>query len=756
MTFGVAGGVQDDLDWFGTRDSQQDDGQDAERGSRVYPGGSMYDSKIPSTLRGAGPTGDGPERARPWARFPRTRWVLSAIASTLLLVACSEKVSTVTTVAARLSPVSPAVVKLCGAGGELRRALGCHGQRFLNGWLGPVSKEDGLATIQITLPRRLRSQPLVVTPSWAGDRPGERISGEPFLVPAARGGREKIVHQWRPPPKLAARGRVGMTLGVEPISRANAMRSHRFEAVRIPEGASLEVAWGRADVGVPISEVPAKLIVEATIGESDEFEEVATLDFWPGQPAEGWRTEAVDIAKFAGREVEFRFRVRLLGDSEKPSPPQLLAIPRLTVREPRDDRPSIVLVSLDTFRGDYLGREYEGRSLTPVLDKFSMQGTRFDNAIAPNPTTTASHMSLFTALYPPTHGVWGPNPMMRLHPEVPILTTLLAQAGYTTAAVTENGMLSRAVGFDRDFDFYREERGLGMWDTAGTIEQTFGDGMEWVSRHRDELFYLFLHTYQVHAPRSPLTRYESTFVKLPPGGGSRQETQALLYAAEVFHTDAWLGKLVEGLSEMVPERDLLIVIFSDHGEAFGEHDEMGHGTSLFDTTIRVPLIFWSPGRVAPGHRVATPVSLVDVGPTILELAGGEWPTDHQGRSLADWMTGEPGSGEAVPVWAVTHAAEELPYVGRIVHETALRLGEKKWVRKKPPERDTILSFEMAKDPAEVSPLSGSGDPEDQIRLWWVEQVDAAERIDSGREAVGMTDSVDADLDQKLRALGYVD
>jgi arylsulfatase A-like enzyme len=680
------------------------------------------------------------------------RAVFLLVVSTFV-VACTETAPTVKAVGGRLVPTKGGAATFCGIAGEERRGLGCPASARLEGWLGPVSKADGTALIHMKLPPGLRSKPFVVTPLWAGEGMEEIVEGTPFLV---RANREKVSRRWRPPAKLVERGPGWVQLRIQPISRGDESRTFDFAATEVPAGATLELAWGGADVGVDLPSVPSKLVVEVGDEGGEGFQPVATLQPQPGIAGQGWRIDEVDLGAFSGRSVSFRFRAELLGQKNEASPPLVLGIPRFMIREPRDGRPSIVLISLDTFRGDYLGRQYEGRSLTPVLDALAADGTQFDNAIAPNPTTTASHMSLFTALYPPTHGVWGPGPAMRLHPKVPLLTGVLAAEGYTTAAVTENAMLARGSGFGREFDFYREERGLGIWDTAGTIEQTFGVGMDWVSRHQDELFFLFLHTYQVHAPRSPLKRYESTFVKMPPGGGTYEEVESILYAGEVVHTDEWVGNLVEGLREMVPEQDLLIVIFSDHGEAFGEHEENGHGTALFDTTIRVPLIFWSPGRISPGHRITTPVSLVDVGPTLVELAGAQWPSPHQGRSLAPWMTGEPETGEVAPVWSVTHPAERLPQVGRVRHETALRLGDQKWVRRKPPHLDEVLSFEMKEDPEENEPGGRTSDPGGRIERWWVDQRAAADGIDEGREVVGLTEDVDPDLSLKLRALGYVD
>ena len=126
--------------------------------------------------------------------------------------------------------------------------------------------------------------------------------------------------------------------------------------------------------------------------------------------------------------------------------------PQILDALPRGRERNIIVVSLDTLRGDFVGGTYEGRLLTPFLDARSSDGASFTNAISTYPSTTASHASLFTSTYPAEHQTF--NASHAMPDSLPTLPEILSRNGYETAAFTENGMLAAGTGFQRGFDDY--------------------------------------------------------------------------------------------------------------------------------------------------------------------------------------------------------------------------------------------------------------------------------------------------------------
>src|SRR5262249_29376716 len=160
--------------------------------------------------------------------------------------------------------------------------------------------------------------------------------------------------------------------------------------------------------------------------------------------------------------------------------------------------------------------------------------------------------------------------------------------------------------------------------------------LAWLSRHRDERFFLFLHTYQVHAPYTPppaYDRFSQPHPQPPPVPGQKPppqwERDHELYLGEVLYTDAELTKLLDGLDALGLADATVVTLTADHGEEFGEHGLPGHGKALFEESLHVPLIVRAPGIAPAGARVPALASLIDVVPTALELAGAAEPPDVQ-------------------------------------------------------------------------------------------------------------------------------
>ncbi len=305
----------------------------------------------------------------------------------------------------------------------------------------------------------------------------------------------------------------------------------------------------------------------------------------------------------------------------------LLAFPTHGLAAPPHSGPNIVIVTLDTTRADRMGFLGSKSGLTPNLDALARRSVVFTRAYAVEPITTASHATILTGTYPELNGVtdFG-KPLSAAAPYLPVI---LRERGYHTAAFVGSLVLDpiggTAPGFDRGFEVYDagfRTRRPGE-DRFQTLERRGGEVVEravkWLKNRPTGPFFLWIHLYDAHDPYDPPPPYSTRFA------GS-------LYDGEIAYTDACVGALIKTLRDLNLFDGTLLALMSDHGEGLGQHGEETHGIFLYDETIHIPLLFKSPFAAASA-RVETRTSLVDVAPTILELASIPVPAAVQGRSL---------------------------------------------------------------------------------------------------------------------------
>src|SRR5262249_37571382 len=159
-----------------------------------------------------------------------------------------------------------------------------------------------------------------------------------------------------------------------------------------------------------------------------------------------------------------------------------------------------------------------------------------ETVVAQATLTPVSNMSLFTSLYPREHGVT--DLKRAADPEtMPTMPEQFRRAGYATSAITEDGLLQPALGFERGFDDYRENKSADLGSTAGQVERTFQDALAWMRDHRNFPFFLFVHTYQVHRPYTPPPPYRGTFGPVDATGPAADLDR---YEEEIRYTDDWL------------------------------------------------------------------------------------------------------------------------------------------------------------------------------------------------------------------------
>ncbi|MCP3960113.1 MAG: sulfatase [bacterium] len=322
---------------------------------------------------------------------------------------------------------------------------------------------------------------------------------------------------------------------------------------------------------------------------------------------------------------------------------------------------SFVLVSVDTLNRSALEAFERGAGERPALDRFAGESVRLLDAHSTASWTLPAHASLLTGLYPDRHGTT--DPRHRLAAGVPTLAAALSGAGYETVGWTEGGYLSERFGLGAGFELYekneRASRGV------------FGKAIDFLRRRpaRSRPFFLFLHTFQVHdyykarprvverlpadAELGNVGRFQDCLQGRSACEPADWRTMRDLYRIEVDLLDAAFGQLLAALAESGHEDRTFVILISDHGEGLDpERGRTHHAGRLHEDQIRIPALIRGPGVEARDLRM--PVSLVDLMPTILDLAGVASPAELDGVSLAPALEGGDSPGPR-PLFALEHA-----------------------------------------------------------------------------------------------------
>ncbi len=274
-----------------------------------------------------------------------------------------------------------------------------------------------------------------------------------------------------------------------------------------------------------------------------------------------------------------------------------------------DERPNLVLVTLDTTRADRIGPMGDAEARTPVLDALAARGVVFERAYASVALTLPSHTSMLTGLGPNRHGVHD-NGHFVVPAALETAAERLAASGYTTAAFVAAFVLDSQFGLDQGFALYDDEietarDPLSFRVPSRKAEQVTDRAIAWLSEQDDAPFLLWVHYYDVHLPRRPPAPFDE--IRDP-------------YAGALAYVDTQIGRLRAALEGSAAGRESLILVLADHGESLGEHGEPTHGILAYDSTLHVPLIAVGPGFPA-GARSPAFVATSDVAPTLLEAAG---------------------------------------------------------------------------------------------------------------------------------------
>jgi arylsulfatase A-like enzyme len=409
---------------------------------------------------------------------------------------------------------------------------------------------------------------------------------------------------------------------------------------------------------------------------------------------------------------------------------------------------NVLFISMDAMRWDRVGASGNDAGLTPNLGKFAKEATVFTNVTSAASWTVPSHMAMFTGQWPSIHGVTNklkPGTkqedlvFQQLAPEKETFPQHLIQNGYVAAAFTGGAGVSAKFGYDRGgFDKYLDDKPFAGYD------YTVPPALDWLTAHKDQKFFMFLHGYDVHgqhdligetpqqvAPdyKGPLTGTIEEQAKLReqglaaiknPGdpahleGLSPEDIKFLteIYDAKVKEADARLGKFLDAFRASGLMDKTIIAIVADHGDEFMEHGYIDHGPTLCQHQLHVPMMIRFPGHLE--HReIADLVRTIDVFPTLFDAVGVTGPVNVAGRSLLPLLRGEKLD---LPIYAETDYR-------LFVHQRMQRIQTRKLILDLEDGQKSL--FDLATDPDEQKDLS-AGDArttyemEQSLRTWMLQ------------------------------------
>jgi choline-sulfatase len=394
---------------------------------------------------------------------------------------------------------------------------------------------------------------------------------------------------------------------------------------------------------------------------------------------------------------------------------------------------NVLLITLDTTRADSLGVYGASDGATPNLDRIAQEGVTFEEAMTAAPLTLPAHSSLFTAMYPPRHGVRD-NGGFVLDPGQTTLAERLKSAGFRTGGFVGAYVLDRRWGIAQGFDTYFDDfdvtkaRGSALASVERPANEVADHALAWLNTVATSRFFAWVHFYDAHSPYDPPEPFRTRFANH-------------LYAGEVAFVDSQVGRLMAFLEQRQLLDKTIVVAVGDHGESLGEHGESTHGFFVYQSVLHVPFAIRAPVQNMRGERIANTVRSVDLTPTLLDLLNVPMSGAVDGRSLVPLMT---GASRDLALDAYSEAMYPRYHFGWS-DLRALTSGRYRYISAPRPEL-----YDLQQDPAEEHNLY------DARRT-------LADRMAESLRGVGpqtadrtpKATDVDPDVRARLAALGYV-
>jgi len=366
-----------------------------------------------------------------------------------------------------------------------------------------------------------------------------------------------------------------------------------------------------------------------------------------------WIYTSIDINKYINKKVTISFvtyNADEIGNVNIPLTKAnfgLWANPRIVNKiQTKQKKPNIILISLDLLNPAHLGffgYEKYGVKISPFLDNFLSKSIVFKNAVAQSNMTVPSHMTLFTSFYPIIHDTY--TLWARIDPSFTTLAEIMRDNGYNTCAVTGGSTMSGDHGFYKGFNEYYDNyhETFKHFDVDLTeTEYSANKALEWLEKNKTNPFFLFLHTFELHAPYIHEDLLAEDLKKLDKNSLSeidQRRRRVQTYDSGIYVLDREIGKFINRVEEMGLLDNTVVIFMSDHGEDFYYHENMlgdlsiEHSHSLYEEAIKVLLAFYCPERFEGGIIKKDQTGLIDIFPTILDMAGMDIPEQLQGESF---------------------------------------------------------------------------------------------------------------------------
>jgi arylsulfatase A-like enzyme len=453
---------------------------------------------------------------------------------------------------------------------------------------------------------------------------------------------------------------------------------------------------------------------------------------------------------------------------------------------------NVLLISIDSLRADHLGSYGYPRVTAPNLDRLASEGVLFERMVAETSWTLPSHLTILTGLSSLVHEVTADD--ARLPNAYETLAEVLHAHGFRTEALVSAPYLHPIFGFGQGFDRYTVlgetiydveefsidrlvrdaelQREFDRLDRASHRTRTSAEladrARAAIARLADQHFFLFVHMFDVHYDYDPPEAYWRAFD--PDYRGSLDPTDytrnpaihpdmspadrahvVARYDGEILWTDEHVGRMLAALDEHGLTDRTVVAVIGDHGEEFFEHGDIGHRKTLYDEQLLVPFILRLPGRLPAGRRLAMQVRMIDVMPTLIELATGDRDRDLPGVSLVPYATGDEAQGD-LPALSILQTREHLI--------RSLRLGGTKLVTTQPAglpgATPRFELYDLVADPSEQTPIARG----ERFRA----ARDALERVMNREAAFQRRHATPEDrtlampraMRRRLEQLGYVD
>lgn len=466
------------------------------------------------------------------------------------------------------------------------------------------------------------------------------------------------------------------------------------------------------------------------------------------------------------------------------------------------DKPNILFIVMDTARADRFSCYGYGRKTSPYIDRIAAEGAVFLNAISPSGWTLPAHVSMFTGLYPPEHGVGYAVPY--LPEKIETITSVLKRTGYRTYGYSNNPWVSDFTGLSRSFDEFqlgwRKFDGRYFYKVAGDkiarivrkdapeykLKDHGGAATTacvtgWIEKNGESPFFIFINYMEPHLPYYPVPPHDELFMPaeatkeermrfnpdpedprtlMEPRERGKKERAVIdaFYDAEIHYLDDNIRRICEKLRERNLLENTMVVITSDHGDNLGEHGVIGHAYGLYNTLLYVPLIVRYPGLFPAGTVVPERVQTVDIYYTIRDAIGSEGVPSSLplGKSLArrirekifeEMMI----AGRDRPINNINWGKREGLRVDHMdKEERAVIVGDYKYVWT---SKNEEMVYDLRTDRAESIDLAAKRP--DLLSLLGGKLAKSFESAVAADPAAASGPKIDEETRQKLKSLGYV-